>query len=111
MSDKKRQLTGPQPVDWREFAWMQKQLDNLLSRIHSGSQYQKEHGTAKAVADAHDIVAQLLADRDVLAAEVRTWRNWFDREPETIITEPLEWQDVINKRAATDAAKAMEKKR
>lgn len=71
----KRPLTGPQPVDWREFAEMQKQLDNLLARIHGGGQYQKEHGTAKAVADAHDIVAQLLADRDVLAAEVEAWRD------------------------------------
>jgi hypothetical protein len=74
-SKNKRPLTGPQPVDWREFAAMQKQLDNLLSRIHGGGQYQKEHGTAKAVADAHDIVAQLLADRDVLAAEVEAWRH------------------------------------
>ena len=73
--DNKRRLTGPQPVDWREFAAMQKQLDNLLARIHGSSQYQKEHGTAKAVADAHDIVAQLAADRDVLAAEVEAWRH------------------------------------
>ena len=54
--------------------------------------------------------AQAHADRDTLAAEVEAWRKWFDREPETIITEPLGWQDVINKRAATDAAKAMEEK-
>jgi hypothetical protein len=54
--------------------------------------------------------AQAEADRDTLAAEVEAWRKWFDREPETIITEPLGWQDVINKRAATDAAKAMEEK-
>jgi hypothetical protein len=75
VSDKKRQLTGPQPVDWREFAAMQKQLDNLLSRIHGGSQYQKEHGTAKAVADAHDIVSQLFGDRYTLATEVTAWRD------------------------------------
>jgi hypothetical protein len=55
-------------------------------------------------------LAQAEADRDTLAAEVEAWRKWFDREPETIITEPLGWQDVINKRAATDAAKAMEEK-
>jgi hypothetical protein len=43
-SKNKRPLTGPQPVDWREFAAMQKRL------------------------------AQAEADRDVLAAEVEGWR-------------------------------------
>ncbi|NBW11757.1 MAG: hypothetical protein EBR82_27370 [Caulobacteraceae bacterium] len=90
----KRPLTGPQPVDWREFAAMQKQLDNLLSRIHGGGQYQKEHGTAKAVADAHDIVAQLLADRDVLAAEVVKWRQFSSCEAGDEIDEAAQRTDA-----------------
>ena len=44
-------------------------LSNLLAIIHrDGGQYQSEHGTAKAVTDAHQVWAELVAERNALRA-------------------------------------------
>lgn len=44
-------------------------LSNLLARIHrDGGHYEAEHGTAKAVADADDIVARIYAEEAPIAA-------------------------------------------
>jgi len=58
--------------------------NNLLARIHrDGGHYHQQHGTDKAVADAHEIVAQLFVDRVVLADEVRACRYIDNCEPHT----------------------------
>jgi len=48
---------------------------------------------------------------NILAAEVKAWRAWYEEEMDINVTEPLLYQAVINAWAATDAAKAMEEKR
>ena len=53
---------------------------------------------------------QAEADRDVLAEEVEAWRDWFDTERTIELFEPLLYQNAVNARAATDAAKAMEER-
>jgi len=50
------------------------------------------------------------AERDVLRAEVKAWRAWYEEEMDVNVTEPLMYQAVIKAIAATDAAKAMEEK-
>jgi len=61
--------------------------------------------------NAHELRQRLdkaEAERDVLRAEVKAWRAWYEEEMEVNVTEPLLYQAVINAWAATDAAKAME---
>jgi len=56
-------------------------------------------------------VRSLKEQVDVLRAEVRAWRAWYEEEKEVNVTDPLLYQAVINAWAVTDAAKAMEEKR
>jgi hypothetical protein len=61
--------------------------------------------------NAHELRQRLdkaEADRDVLRAEVKAWRAWYEEEMEVNVTDPLLYQAVINAWRATDAAKAME---
>ena len=59
--------------------------------------------------NAHELRQRLdraEAERDVLRAEVKAWRAWYEEEKDVNVTEPLLYQAVINAWAATDAAKA-----
>lgn len=55
-------------------------------------------------------VRSLKEQVEVLAAEVKAWRAWYEEEKDINVTDPLLYQAVINAWAATDAAKAMEEK-
>jgi len=58
----------------------ERDLGNLLARIHGdGGQYQAEHGTEKAVADADSMVARAFADRHELLAERDRYRAAMER--------------------------------
>jgi len=48
---------------------------------------------------------------EILAAEVKAWRAWYEEEKDVNVTDPILYQAVIKAWAATDAAKAMEEKR
>jgi hypothetical protein len=64
--------------------------------------------------NAHELRQRLdraEAERNVLRAEVKAWREWYEEEMDINVTEPLLYQAVINAWADTDAAKAMEEKR
>jgi len=64
--------------------------------------------------NAHELRQRLdraEADQNVLRAEVKAWREWYEEEKEVNVTDPLLYQAVINAWRATDAAKAMEEKR
>ena len=56
-------------------------------------------------------VRSLKEQVDVLRAEVKAWRAWYEEEMDINVTEPLLYQAVINAWRATDAAKAMEENR
>ena len=47
---------------------------------------------------------------NILVAEVKAWRAWYEEEKEVNVTEPLLYQAVINAWRATDAAKFEEKR-
>jgi hypothetical protein len=74
----RRPLTGPQPVDWREFAAMQKdivaQLLADLARCENALSRANKYGK-----EADERLAQAEHDRDVLAAEVMAWRESFGK--------------------------------
>ena len=53
-------------------------------------------------------VRSLKEQIDVLQAEVRAWREWWDDEEGRWTTNLA---NIVNKRQSTDAAKAMEEKR
>jgi len=60
--------------------------------------------------NAHELRQRLdkaEAERDVLRAEVKAWREWWDDEEGRWTTNLA---NIVNKRQATDAAKAMEEK-
>ena len=88
----------------RDLAITQANLESLRASIIAackGTKCLNAHELRQRLDKAED-------ERDVLRAEVKAWRAWYEEEKDVNVTEPLLYQAVINAWRATDAAKAME---